>query len=48
MNLGDFVTCPGGITGFVQAIDGGRVTVLTLDGTPVFDRAELVKVEEID
>jgi hypothetical protein len=42
--LGDCVTAPGGITGFVQAIDGDRVTVLTLDGTPVFDRADLEKV----
>ena len=45
---GDCVTGPDGITGFVQAIDGDRVTVLTLDGTSVFDRAELVMVEEID
>lgn len=44
LGLGDVVTCPGGITGFVQAIDGDRVTVLTLDGTPVFDRADLEKV----
>jgi hypothetical protein len=45
---GDCVTGPDGITGFVQAIDGDRVTVLTLDGTSVFDRAELVMVEDID
>lgn len=42
--LGDCVTCPGGITGFVQAIDGDRVTVLTVEGEPVFDRADLEKV----
>jgi hypothetical protein len=48
LGLGDCVTGPDGITGFVQAINGDRVTVLTLTGTPVFDRAELVKVEEID
>jgi hypothetical protein len=42
--LGDCVTAPGGITGFVQAIDGDRVTVLTVEGEPVFDRADLEKV----
>lgn len=44
LGLGDVVTCPGGITGFVQAIDGNRVTVLTVEGEPVFDRADLEKV----
>lgn len=44
LGLGDVVTCPGGITGFVQAIDGDRVTVLTVEGEPVFDRADLEKV----
>jgi hypothetical protein len=48
LGLGDCVTGPDGVTGFVQAINGDRVTVLTLNGTPVFGRAELVKVEEID
>lgn len=42
--LGDCVTAPGGITGFVEAIDGDRVTVLTEEGEPVFDRADLEKV----
>jgi hypothetical protein len=42
--LGDCVTGPDGITGFVQAINGDRVTVLTVEGEPVFDRADLEKV----
>ena len=48
LELGDVVTCPDGITGFVAAIDGDRVTVLTVEGEPVFDRSQLVKIEIID
>ena len=48
LELGDVVTCPDGITGFVAAIEGDRVTVLTVEGEPVFDRSQLVKIEIID
>lgn len=44
LELGDVVTGPGGISGFVGSIDGDRITVLTVDGSPVFDRSELVKL----
>lgn len=44
LELGDVVTGPGGISGFVGAISGDRITVLTVDGSPLFDRSELVKL----
>jgi hypothetical protein len=46
--LGDFVTCPDGITGFVGAIDGDWVTVMTVGHMLVFHRSQLVKVEVVD
>ena len=45
MSLGDFVTCPGGLTGMVMGIDGDRVLVRFLDGCRSFAAAECVLVE---
>lgn len=48
LELGDVVTCPDGITGFVAAIDGDEITVRVMDGTRTFPRSRLVKIEIID
>ena len=45
MSLGDFVTCPGGLTGMVMGIDGDRVLVRFLDGCRSFPAAQCVLVE---
>ena len=45
MNLGDFVTCPDGLTGMVMGIDGDRVLVRFLDGCRSFPAADCVLVE---
>jgi hypothetical protein len=45
ITLGDFVTCPGGLTGMVIGIDGDRVLVRFLDGCRSFAAAECVVVE---
>mgnify|MGYP003652633127 CR=1 FL=1 len=48
LELGDVVTCPDGITGFVAAIDGDEITVRVMNGTRTFPRSRLVKIEIID
>ena len=48
LELGDVVTCPDGITGFVAAIDGDLITVRVMNGTRTFPRSRLVKVEILD
>ena len=48
LELGDVVTCPDGITGFVAAIDGDEITVRVMDGTRTYPRSQLVKIEIID
>jgi hypothetical protein len=48
LELGDVVTCPDGITGFVAAIDGDLITVRVMNGTRTFPRSRLVKIEIID
>ena len=48
LELGDVVTCPDGITGFVAAIDGDVITVRVMNGTRTYPRAQLVKIEIID
>jgi hypothetical protein len=52
LELGDVVTCPDGITGFVAAIDGSTagdlITVRVMNGTRTFPRSRLVKIEIID
>ena len=48
LELGDVVTCPDGITGFVAAIDGDEITVRVMNGTRTFPRPRLVKIEIID
>ncbi len=45
MNLGDFVTCPDGLTGMVMGIDGDQVLVRFLDGCRSFPAAQCVLVE---
>lgn len=42
ITLGDFVTCPGGLTGMVIGIDGDRVLVRFLDSCRSFAAAECV------
>ena len=52
LELGDVVTCPDGITGFVAAIDGSTagdlITVRVMNGTRTFPRSRLVKVDILD
>ena len=45
MNLGDFVTCPDGLTGMVMGIDGDRVLVRFVDGCRSFAAVDCVLVE---
>lgn len=45
MNLGDFVTCPDGLTGFVDGIDGDVLSVRMPDGVRRYRADEVVKVE---
>ena len=45
MSLGDFVTCPDGLTGMVMGIDGDRVLVRFLDGCRSFAAADCTLVE---
>ena len=48
LGLGDFVTCPDGLTGFVDGIDGAVLSVRMPDGVRRYRADEVVKVEEID
>lgn len=48
IGLGDFVTCPDGLTGFVDGIDGAVLSVRMPDGVRRYRADEVVKVEEID
>lgn len=48
IGLGDFVTCPDGLTGFVESIDGAVLSVRMPDGVRRYRADEVVKVEEID
>lgn len=48
IDLGDCVTCPDGLTGFVESIDGAVLSVRMPDGVRRYRADEVVKVEEID
>ena len=48
LGLGDFVTCPDGLTGFVDGIDGAVLSVRMPDGVRRYRADQVVKVEEID
>ena len=45
ITLGDFVTCPDGMTGMVMGIDGDRLLVRFLDGCRPFPAANCTLVE---
>jgi len=45
VSLGDFVTCPNGLTGIVMGIDGDQLLVRFPDGCRSFPAAECVLVE---
>jgi hypothetical protein len=45
ITLGDFVTCPDGMTGMVMGIDGDRLLVRFLDGCRSFPAADCTLVE---
>jgi hypothetical protein len=45
VTLGDFVTCPNGLTGMVMSIYGDQVLVQFLDGYRSFPAAQCVLVE---
>lgn len=48
IDLGDCVTCPDGLTGFVESIDGAVLSVRMPDGVRRYRADEVVKVEDID